>query len=193
MSSAIDICNQALLLLGASPIVSFEDDTAEADALQVHYAPTKKAFLRGYAWNCAIQTVTVALLADKPLRYDYAFAWPDDALRIIDVIDASHNGQRMEWEVEGRTIHTDFKDVYVRAVMNIPEPQLDAHVEDAFMYALARKLSYTLTSDTARETNIDTLYEKALMEARTTDAQEASHKVFRIKQLDAVRHGGRYI
>ena len=189
MSSQVDIANQALVMLGEKKIISFDDETQVASAVKTMYAPCKSFVLRSYDWNCSVKTVVPAMLNETPLGWDYAFAWPEDALRVIDVIDPNQPYQsNMEWEIEGKKIYTDVKNPYIRATFIVSEPELDAHVERTLVMALARDLSYAITADNGREQNMDALFEKALMEAKTTDAQERSHKVFRIDQLSRVRY-----
>ena len=186
MSSAVDISNQALLILGASPIVSFEDETLEANALKVLYGPAKKHLLRAYDWNCANKTATLALLDEQPIQPHWTslHAWPDDALRILEVIEFGHpTYRRVEWEVEGRRIYTRSNNVAARYIADVPEPMLDPHVESALAGKLALDLSYTLTSDNSRESNVASLYASRLDEARTTDSQERSSRRFRIDTL----------
>ena len=189
MSSAVDIANQALLMLGAKPVISFDDDTPEAAALKTLYTPTKRMLLRMYDWNCSIRTVTVARLNEDHLNWDFVHAIPDNCLRVIEVINQSNYGFRSEdWDIEGKKILSNNAEPIIRGTFVISEPEMDSHVERALVMAVARDLAYAITADNAREGSMDALFEKALMEARTTDAQERSHKVIRIDKLDALRH-----
>ena len=81
MSAPVDIANQALMMLGASPIVSFDDGTVEANSMQVAYRPAKEQVLRSYPWRCASKSATLAQLADKPVdpRWEFAFSLPEDS------------------------------------------------------------------------------------------------------------------
>ena len=62
MSSQVDIANQALIQLGALPIVSFMDESVEAQAVRVVYDPAKQQILRSYDWNCAAKSASLANL-----------------------------------------------------------------------------------------------------------------------------------
>ena len=189
MSSSVDISNQALLMLGAQPIVSFDDQTVEANALQVLYEPAKAQVLRSYPWRCATKNATLAQLAGDPIppEWSYAFALPDDSLRILGVYSLDQVRSEAAWTLEGRSILTRQANVAARYVYDIEEPLLDGHVEMALAAKLALDLSYTLTGSNNRETAMYQLYDQKLNEARVTDRQEASHRKFRIEQLDTVR------
>lgn len=186
MSSSVDISNQALLLNGAAPIVSFEDKTIEANALKVLYGPAKQQLLRAYDWNCANKTVTLATLDEVPVDPDWccAHSLPKDCLRLLEIIElGGHYHRRVEWAVAGKTVLTRVKKVAARYIYDVPEPLLDAHVEMALAAKLALDLSYALTASSGRESNLSALYENKLNEARTTDAQERSHQVTRVDTL----------
>jgi hypothetical protein len=190
MSSAVDISNQALVMLGASPIVSFEDKTIEANALKVVYGPAKEQILRSYPWRCAMKTATLAQLEDAPISPDWAFAWawPEDAIRIVRIFEGQYpHNEWPEWEVRGRHIYTKRAGVIAEYVYDVPEPYLDAHVEMALAAKIAVDLSYTLTASNAREQGLNSLFQLKIQEARTTDRQEASHKRFYIDKLSRVR------
>lgn len=190
MSSPVDLSNQALLMLGASPIVSFSDGTVEANALSVIYTPAKHQVLRSYPWRCATKTVKLAQLADAPVdpRWQFAFAVPEKSLRIIDIIVAQNQfARKPEWTVEGKTVLTDIDNVVANYIEDLDEPLMDVHVQMALVAKLAADLSYTLTASNTRVGDLHTLYEQKLNEARTTDRQEATHKVFKITGLATVR------
>jgi hypothetical protein len=190
MSSSVDIANQALLMLGAAPVVSFDDGTVEAGALQVIYEPAKKQVLRSYPWRCATRTETLAQLVDQPVdpRWDFQFSIPDKCLRVLDVVIADNKfGRNLAWTIEGKRVLANFENIAANYILDIEEPEMDVHVEMAVAAKVAADLSYTLTASNSRVGDLHTLYEQKLNEARTTDRQEASHKVFNIDQLAYVR------
>ena len=177
-------------MLGANPIVSFEDQSVEANALNTVYEPAKSQVLRSYPWRCATKSATLAELADAPVNplYDYAFAWPDDAIRILQIrIAGDQYKNDFMWETEGRTVLANYQGLMASYIYDIPEPQLDAHIEMALAAKLASDLCYTLTGSNSREGTLYQLFGEKLNEARTTDRQEASHKVFIIDNLQQVR------
>ena len=177
-------------MLVAKPIDSFYDGQVEANALQVLYGPAKGQVLRSYPWRCASKTVTLATLADQPVNPDWAFAhaWPEDAIRIVKVFELQYpHNPEPEWVVEGRTILTKTDNVAAQYIYDTPEPHLDVHVEMALAAKLALDMSYTLTASNTRESNLYSMFQEKMQEARTTDRQEGSHVKFRIDTLSRVR------
>jgi hypothetical protein len=190
MSSSVDICNQALLMLGSLPIISFDDESVEASACKTLYPTAKKQLLRSYPWRCATTVEKLAQLAEEPTdpAWRYAFAVPENTVRTIEILGLGHpQGPPIPWVLEGKKILSNNENIAARIIKEISEPDLDVHVEMALVARMALDLSYTLTASQNRETSLYQQYMEKLNEARTTDRQEASHKKFRIDTLDRVR------
>ncbi|UKV16980.1 hypothetical protein L6172_04755 [Thalassospiraceae bacterium SW-3-3] len=51
--SDIALCARALVMIGAAPIVSFEDDTAEAEVAGMLYPVLRDGMLAAYPWRFA--------------------------------------------------------------------------------------------------------------------------------------------
>jgi len=190
MSSKVDIVNQALMMLGASPIISFDDESTEANAVRILYDPAKRQLLRSFDWNCACITAQPALLTDPPVDPNYvaAFSVPSDSLRIIEIFEmGSPQYRRVEWEIQGNKLLTRTQKVLIRYVSNIAEPNLDSHVEMALVARMAMDLAYAITADSGREGQMAQIFQQKLNEAMITDAQERSHKNIRIDQFEWVR------
>lgn len=96
MPSETDICNNALIILGAQPINSLNDSSDRALACNVVYATARDALLRKFPWNFARKQAALNQLAPVPLSmelmpnshgpgaiiYTGAFACPNDFLRM---------------------------------------------------------------------------------------------------------------
>ena len=193
MSSAVDICNQALLMLGSLPIISFDDETVESSSCKTLYPTAKAQVLRSYPWRCATVVETLALRAESPVdpSWQYSFAIPDDSLRVLEILQVTDSNKtvayRPPWAVEGKSLMCNDTNIAARYIKNIAEPQLDVHVEMALVGRIAVDLSYTLTASSSREAQLQQMFDLKLNEARITDRQEASHTSFKINKLDAVR------
>ncbi len=49
----VALCSRALVRLGAAPITSFADGTAESEIAGALFAPTRDALLSAYGWSFA--------------------------------------------------------------------------------------------------------------------------------------------
>jgi hypothetical protein len=189
MSSAVDIANQALLMLGSLPIISFNDESVEASAVRALYPTAKKQVLRSYPWRCATVSERLALRSEPPLdpNWEYSHAIPENVLRVLNVYPEGCK-QQTEWVVAGKNILTRTTPVIGNVIKDIPEPQIDVHVEMALVARIALDLSYTLTASQSREASLYQMFEAKLNEARITDRQEATHQFIPITTLDRVRY-----
>jgi hypothetical protein len=193
MSSKVDIANQALTMLGADRIISFGDDSTEANVMSTVYEPTKRAFLRSYHWNCASRRARLALLAEEPENeYQYAFALPEDNLRILKVYRGDRIARRQwdeysEFRVEGKKLLANSTNIFVLYIMDIVESEFDPHCEMAFVAKLAAEAAYPLQGSPGNQTNLIQIAELKMVEARTTDNLESGTEVFRTDRLDIVR------
>ena len=86
-----DICNKALVLVGANIITSFEEATTESTVAGQLYESTLEAMLTRVRWRFASKQVQLSKLAVDPLaRWESAHQLPADAL-LIHTITISNN------------------------------------------------------------------------------------------------------
>ena len=82
----IDICARALVMIGASPISSFDDGTTEATVASNTYEDTVRADLSMMRWRFASGQVQLSRLTDTPAgRFDAAYQLPSDLLNLHTV------------------------------------------------------------------------------------------------------------
>ena len=194
MTSPVDFCNQAINRLGGVPLISFEDNTAEADLCARLYDPAKRSMLRSYAWNCAIKRAKLAKRAeDPPNEWNHSFALPEDCLRVLAVYIGDDKATRQKsytdaaYTVEGQSVYTWEENVYLKYVANILEEEMDAHLEEALVAKMAHVLAYPVTGSNTTTSQLKEEAMMALEEARTTDSQENPHDRFRVDRLRIVR------
>ena len=77
-NSPIDICSRALILIGAEPITSFEDDTSEALIAGNMYEDIARTNLTSTRWRFATNQSVLNRLTDAPTgRFNSAYQLPD--------------------------------------------------------------------------------------------------------------------
>lgn len=104
MASQIDICNRALLSIGARAQVSSispSDGSTEANACAILFAPTFEALARAAYWNCLRQQAALSVLAaatgtpenpggttlpQPPTPWLYSYADPSDSLNLRFIV-----------------------------------------------------------------------------------------------------------
>ena len=73
--SALALCSRALLKIGAQPIASFDEGTAEAEVAANLYPAARDALLSLHPWSFATAPATLPRLAAKPVAA-FAPAFP---------------------------------------------------------------------------------------------------------------------
>lgn len=177
-TSEVQICNEALALLGATSIISLTAPIENARRCNMFYASTRDELLRGHRWRFAINRATLARLADGPAYgYDYAFQLPTSpyCLRALETLEEKDDGT--DWEVEGRTLVTDSDTCRLKYIAQITDPtQFDSLFKKTFIYTLAAKLAIPITkSRTLKELMVAEAGD-ALAEAELNNAIEAERE-----------------
>jgi hypothetical protein len=89
MSSRESIASQALSLLGANTISSFDEGTNEANIINDHYDQFIRNMFSLYPWSFATKKVTLEQYATDPLNeYKFQYVRPDQALYIFKIFDS---------------------------------------------------------------------------------------------------------
>ena len=174
-----DICNQALMKVGAKPLIAalWAEDSDNARICRTFYASVRDAVLRSHPWNCAIHRTTITALAAAPdSDWDHQYQLPTNpwCLRILQV--GALEDQPTRWTVEGRRLLTNENSppiVYIKRITDTNE--FDALLVDALVLKLAIKLVMPLTKDLQMLKGLtDELETISLPEARSVDGQEQS-------------------
>lgn len=112
-TSAVQLCNSALIKLGLDTISSLNDTNKRAKYCKKQYPILRDKVLYEHPWNFAMTMVQVAQSSTTPVfEWDYSFVLPNDVLRVLNVKDNddgtlkyevghdSDNGNRVLWSNE---------------------------------------------------------------------------------------------
>ena len=106
-SQLIDMCNAALVKLGAKTITSLTDGSANATACNNSYTRILRAELRDHPWGFAKALALIDKDAiDPAFGRAYQYTLPSDFLRLLDPLVEDDTLDR-DWEIHGQKIHTD--------------------------------------------------------------------------------------
>lgn len=192
MPSETDICNQALLKVGAKPpIGTLGEDSENARLCNTFYASVRDAVLRSHPWNCAIHRTTItAIVATPDSDWDHQYQLPANpyCLRVLQV--GSFVDQPTRWTIEGRRILTNENSppiVYIKRITDTNE--FDSLLLDALVLKLAIKIAMPLTKkDNIVKSLVDELEGISLPEARSIDGQEESVQRMQVETWDQARY-----
>lgn len=186
VTAAVDICANALRLLGDDPITSLTEDSERARLCNALYDPTRDATLRAHVWNFAMRRASLNKLVDKPLfEWGAQFQLPTDpyCLRVVKIDDPM-----ARWKVEGRVLLCDNSSVKILYIARIEDvSQYDAMFVDALTHRLAAKLAYPVTGSVEKARQFQELYLMIVAEARALDGMEGSPEALDVTDLLEVR------
>lgn len=171
MTSAVSICSNALLLLGAQTITGFDDGTDRATLAGNLWETVRDDMLRSHPWNCAVKRTALAADATAP-TYDYSYRYllPADWLRTISI---GEYGSESDYRTEGRYILSDDSPLYLRYIYRNTDPSTyDASLVGVLTLAMTARMAYPITSSTSLQQSFMQELQQALRRARAIDGQD---------------------
>ena len=125
MPSKVDICNEALNMLGANTITSLTETTKTATLCNRFIDTEIDYLLRLHRWNSAIKEAAgLSNTGVTPtIGWLYEFVLPSDpfCLRVLRVENAD---EEVDFEVRGRNLYSDHSSIDLMYVARITDPNL---------------------------------------------------------------------
>ncbi len=182
MPSVVDICNEAIDLLGGSTITDLTESSKEARLCNRRYETVRDKVLRSHPWNSAITRATLAQDSTAPeFGFTYQYTLPTDpyCLKVlsfwnsnVDSEIAAYDSQVM-FKIEGRKILSDEGTCKITYVARVTDTeQFDSLLSSAIAYRLASEVAYAITGSNSLGQQMYQLYQANLAEARSMDAME---------------------
>ena len=207
MTSPVSIFNIALGWLGESAITSFDDPSDSAQLGKNNYNAMRDAVLEEIPWTFAVKRIEPARLVADPLYgFSAAFQIPPEVLRVLTVSNAAsvNNGaplsadkystgqgdeSKIPWNREEDKILTNTAErIYMRAIVRVTDPN---KYSPSFIQALAARIAadicIPLTQDEKVQVNMETLYQRKLASAGTSDGRQGRSERTRSNSLTRVR------
>ena len=193
--SKVEICNHALLKIGADTIASLDINQTDSEAVVqsaklcgILFDQALEETLRTYKWNSALKRSQLSRLTETPaFKFKYKYQLPGDCIRVMNVYDkADAYDDRTQWVVEGRTILCDYETVYLCYVSK-PEDvsELDAFLTRAVIQNLAIKLAVPMQLDQVMQNSLIQEYEQVVLPAaRSVDTLE--NKYWEMEESDFI-------
>lgn len=170
MTTAVDICSNALLMLGNKPISSFDEVTDRAVLCRTLYPQVRDSVLRSHPWNCAIKRVILSPSTTPPaFGWANAFLLPGDWLRTLSVGD---EGEANDYQIEGRQILANVSEAKLRYIAQATENTWDSMLVNAVTVAMRQVMAYPITTSTSLEQLVMQAIAGVLQQARAVDGQE---------------------
>jgi len=168
----IDICSNALVAIGASPISSFSDGTTESTVASNLYETTVRVLLSRHRWRFAMRMVQASRLSDEPpAEYSAAYQIPSDML-LVETVQIA--GDPIEFDRFEDKIYCDAgtdDEVFIEGVYRIDESQWPYYFVDYLIYELASKFAISVAAQTETADYFRRLADRAGSLARNLDSQ----------------------
>jgi len=122
--TGVSICSDALLLIGAKAISSFNDGTDESSVCDRLYPDIRDSVLVTYPWSFGMKKVQLAQLITTPnsvWRYEYQL--PGDKLANPRAVYNSANPGspvQKDWEIQGDKLLTNLTSVFIDYQFSVP-------------------------------------------------------------------------
>lgn len=185
--SPVALCSHALLKIGAQPIQSFHDETAEASLAATFYAPCRDALLSAYPWRFATTQMRLPRLQQAPLvEFPFAFQLPTDCIRVLSVGSGS-SSRGIHYRRIGNTLHCASNDIKIDYITRIEDDFLPPYFEQALIAHLAAEFCLPLTENSSRAETWYRLAENELERAKRIDAQQDTPRAIEDFNLINVR------
>lgn len=147
--SAVSICSDALILLGAKPISSFNDGTDEANTADRLYPNVRDMTLSMYPWSFAYKKLKLSRLLGTPINeWRYMFQMPGDRLAVPRAVFRSESvGARpfKDWEILGDKIYTNEEVIVIDYPYQTEEFAMPQYFVQLLKYMMAWHLAYPIT------------------------------------------------
>ena len=200
MSERVDVCNRALTMLGEKAITSIDEDSNNAQQLQLNYTMARDGTLEAHEWSFAIERFVPAYLSTPPeFGYAYAFPIPPEIIRVLtvyasDSLNSPLSTQResstpqIDWAIESGNILCDEQVIYCRGLRRIEEEgRYSPLFVEAFAAKLASLVAINLTGSAEIQKNMLGFYMGFIQQAKSRDGQQGRSKIMRNHQLQSVR------
>lgn len=172
--SDIALCSRALIRIGAAPIASFDDGSAESAIAGALYASVRDALLSAYPWSFATGQVSLSRMEDAPVAdYAYGFVLPEDFLRAISA-GSGGRGRGLTYRIARGILQTNAEEVTLTYIFRPDESEFPPFFGSVLMARLAAEFCIPVTENSGRAEALSRLAEGEFQRARQIDAQQDS-------------------
>lgn len=182
MPSVVDICNEAMDLLGAATITALTENSKEARLCNRRFDTVRDAVLRSHLWNVAITRKSLPADSTAPaFGFSTQFTLPTDpyCLRVISFWNSNVNNDiaaydsNVMYKIEGRKILSNESTCSIIYLGRVTDTeQYDPLLSSTIAHRLASETAYAITGSNALAQSMYSLYQARLSEARGMDALE---------------------
>jgi hypothetical protein len=187
--SKFDICNKALVLVGANTISSFTQNTTESNVANQLYESTLENLLTRCRWRFASKQAQLSKNTTNPdARYDSSYALPNDA-HIIHTVTVGDDVIKYDRYGQNLFTNTTSSDTVIADYTFQPSESI---FPPYFKQTLVFELASLFAGAIARNDQLSELYHKRsiaqLAIAKATDGQAQTTRRLNVDRFRNVRN-----
>ena len=152
--TGITICSDALIMLGAKAITSFNDGTDESSTCDRLYPDIRDSTLVMYPWTFNTKKIQLAQLLTPPGSvWKYAYQLPGDKLanpRAVFDTAAVGASPRKDWEIQGDQLLTNLPAVFIDYQYSVGEFAMPQYFVQLMKYMMAWHMALPITEQADR-------------------------------------------
>ncbi len=172
--SDVALCSRALIRLGAAPVISFNDGTAESEISGALFGPVRDSLLSAYGWSFATGQVGLSKLDAAPVAdYQNAFQLPHDFLRAMSA-GSGGRGRGLNYRIARNILHTNSDAVTLTYIFRPAEEEFPPYFDSVLIAKLSAEFCIPVTENTSRAETLFRLADAEFQRARQIDAQQDS-------------------
>lgn len=171
-STAVDICNSALIKLGQERINTLNDNNKRARLCKEQYDKIIKKTLRGGIWGFATDRTTLSTSGETAWGDLNKFPLPLDFVKMLEVENKFGYKYKLE---KGNLVTIAADPINIKYISSdIDEHLFDSCFLEAAASMLAYDLCYALTQSNALKQSLLQEFQFWIGEARSFDSQDSS-------------------
>jgi hypothetical protein len=147
--SALSICSDALLMLGAKPISSFNEGTDAASVCDALYSNIRDQALMIYPWSFSFKKTQLARLVTTPKNeFKYEYQMPSDRIGAPRAVYSSNGvGETpiVNYRIMGAKLLTNEEIIYVDYQYSVTESEMPVWFVQLLKYLTAWHVSIPVT------------------------------------------------
>jgi hypothetical protein len=147
--SALSICSDSLLMLGANPITSFNEGTDSANICDRLYADIRDQALTIYPWSFSFKKVKLSRLITTPTtEYKYEYQLPGDRIsppRRVFASASPGSPTVNTYRIQQDKLLTDLEEVWIDYQYSVGEFEMPVYFVQLLKYLMAWHLSLPIT------------------------------------------------
>lgn len=152
--TGITICSDALIMLGAKAITSFNDGTDESSVCDRLYPDIRDSTLVMYPWTFNTKKIQLAQLLTPPGSvWKYAYQLPGDKLAnpraVYDTAAVGANPNK-DWEIQGDQLLTNLPAVFINYQYSAGEFAWPQYFVQLMKYMMSWHLALPITEQSDR-------------------------------------------